>query len=944
MLVSRSGLSPVMVGRDSELAQLRRIATEATQPAIALIGGEPGIGKTRLASELATCVPPGTRRLLSQADPGGAGQPYQLVLDLVPDADDELVKQLRAADPMHRPAAAVALLRSVVGTGPALLIVDDLHWADPESLAVFEQLEEVTTGPLLLVGTYRPEELSRRHPLAVLLERLDRRRGVTHLRLTRLTPAGTASFLAAVYGRAPGRRTVSTLHDRTGGNPFFLEELLKAAGDTDLDEIGHQPLPWNLAEVLRSQLDGLADQQRQVVEAAAVLGSRVSFDLLATVTGLAESTMLAALGDLVHRGLLVEVEEDLFGFRHTLTREAVTGEMLGRQRRRIHEAALAELQASPDPDLAAVAAHARGAGRYDDLIDAARRGATERLAAGSAYAALILAELGLAEAPDDFPLLVLAGAAAWRAGYIDDAHRHSARALRATSDDGSRVAALTQLIRVAWERGEPTEMAEYTAQVQALSEVLPDGKMRAKAMAAVAQSYMLRGEHDRAVDWADRAYAVAAQHDLKAVCRLALLEKGSALVCHPDSAEQGQRLLAEVAADSEAAGCFLEAARGWHNLFWFLPAGDPAAAEVLERARIAAERAGVVGMASAGYPEGLAQLAITDGDLDAAIGLLERVQRVDLHAVSTDPAHDPPLAVPAGPTMGAYLRGRLAQLYLERGDLDAAEALLADGPDARRWRTVSRGITFQLACHRGDLPEARRLLSKLLATPEEPLGAKALHCQVSAALTVGLSPDELRPLQQRRCLDQKGQNDSEHPLRLLIEAQLAEAEGRVERALPDYLAAVAGRHAAPPSCRGTAAVGAARCLLRLGQVQAAREQLADADAALAKWPGWRRDQLVELRRRLDPAQVAGEADDGPLTAREQEVAVLIGEGLTNAEIARRLVISRKTVAVHVSHILAKLAMSSRTQVAAWVARGDAAAAWAVTGPTSAGAVSRAGSS
>jgi DNA-binding CsgD family transcriptional regulator len=917
MLVSRAGLSPVMVGRDAELAHLRRLATMATAPTIALIGGEPGIGKTRLASELIRAQAPGTTLLLGQADSTGFAQPYQLLLDLAGERP-ELTTPVRdaSADAMERNRAAVDLLRTLIGTGPALLVIDDIHWADPESLAIFEQLDEVTAGPLLLVGTYRPEELSRRHPLAEVLARLDRRRGVTHLRLQRLAPADTARFLAAVYGHPPARRTVTALHHRTGGNPFFLEELLKAAGDTELDEIHLQPLPWNLAEALRSQLDGLAPDRRQVVEAAAVLGARVPFDLLATVTGRDEPDLIAALRELVDCGLLVEAEDDQFGFRHALTREAVAGELLARQRRRLHEAALEALLASPDPDPGRVTKHARGAGRFGDMMAAARRGAADRLAAGAPYAALTVAEHALEEVPDDPELLGLAATAGWRSGYLGDAQRYAKRALRAATDDAQRVAALTQLMRVAWEQSELADMDNYTEQVRALTETVPDSEVRTRAIAAVAQAYMLRdggpnGPGD-AIVWAERACEAAERHGLKDVRLAALVEKGSALLHDASTVAEGRRLLTETAAEAEHAGAHLEAARGLHNLFWCMFPGEHLTAEILERMRVNAKRAGLTGMALGAYYAGKAWLAHRDGDLDGAIAVLEEARRVDRNVITFDAAGDGPIAVHLGLSSGVHLGDSLAALYIEHGDLDAAEALVADLPSARKARKAAAGLAFQLACRRGEVAAARELLAKL---PEAHDGS-SVHNLLAAGLAAGLPVELLWPLVEHDTRYGKSGDDA---LRPLLTGQLAEAQQEYERALADY-----ERLAAAESPKisvahlGTAAVGAARCLIQLGRLDEARAALAAAQGHLARWAGWRRVELMAVARRLGVA--TGVASDSVLTPREREVAALLADGLTNSEIARRLVISRKTVAVHVSHILGKLEMTSRAQVAAWVAR------------------------
>ena len=235
-------------------------------------------------------------------------------------------------------------MRDLTSRAPSVLVFDDLHWADSESVALFERLAEPGSGPRLLVGTYRPDALHRRHPTAELVPRLERRHAVTHIHLDRLSVADVGSFLAAVYGRIPSYRVIEALHARTGGNPFFLEELLAAAHEDDPDELMSQPLPWSLGELVRSQLDDLTAEQRCVLETAAVLGRRVGFDILATVSGYAEDELIPILRHLVARGLLIEAEADVFSFRHALAREAIESDLLGRERRRLHQAALDALR------------------------------------------------------------------------------------------------------------------------------------------------------------------------------------------------------------------------------------------------------------------------------------------------------------------------------------------------------------------------------------------------------------------------------------------------------------------------------------------------------------------------------------------------------------------------------------------------------------------------
>src|SRR5262249_482596 len=154
------------------------------------------------------------------------------------------------------------------------------------------------------------------------------------------------------------------------------EELIRDRESGDIDDLSGMPLPWSLADVLRRQTADLDTQPRRVLEAAAVLGQRIPFDLLACVTAVDEVELIAALPQLVGRGVLVESGDDEFMFRHALLREAITGSLLGRERRRLHEAALDALLArgsvaSADP-MAAPSASSRsrtatGAQRYGPL-------------------------------------------------------------------------------------------------------------------------------------------------------------------------------------------------------------------------------------------------------------------------------------------------------------------------------------------------------------------------------------------------------------------------------------------------------------------------------------------------------------------------------------------------------------------------------------------------
>jgi DNA-binding CsgD family transcriptional regulator len=911
-----------MVGRSAELDRLSRLVGAGAEPTVALVAGEPGIGKTRLVQELVSQVPAGTRVLAGQADPGTESRPMELFLDAlgrVPSDDHaELVDAVRdttrAAD--ERVRAGVELVRQLTAGLTGVVVFEDLHWADLESVGVFEQLAEPGGGRLLVVGTYRPDGLSRRHPASEMLPRLERRHSVTHIQLGRLSPAEVNAFLTVVLGRAPSFQVVEALHSRTGGNPFFLEELVASAGNVPEDDLDDMPLPWTVAELVRAQVDELDADVRRIVTAASVLGRRVSFDVLASVTQTSEDDLITLLRAAVDSGLLVETEPDVFSFHHEIAREAIEGGLLGRERRRLHEAALDALRAAGSRDRLALARHARGAGRYDDMVAEARLGAHESLAVGSSYQARHLAEIGLSEAEDDLDLLSAAARAAWLAGLLDDAAAHGDRWLRLArehDDVSEEAAALSLRMRVAREAGDIEAMAAFTDALIEAIDRLPDDEQRARAMAAVAQSYMLRYHVEATYEWADKARALAEAHDLADVRLAAMVEKGSAMMHDPDGVREGRTLLEAAAAEAERTGEHLLATRALNNLMWharqWSDVGDVRA--LIERKRRQAEAAGFDLFPRGEQPADLAQLAAVEGDLDGAIAYLDEGWRAyhSSHVPWTD---------------RRWLAVFRAGLALEAGDLEAAAHFVDESkPATQRTAAAVAGLDFHLACRQGAVDRARVLLRALEAAVADAGVAdpSQTHDVLAAALRAGIGPGEMRPLVAQAGSYVGHRLAADHAWRRLLDAQLAEAEGRTGEAAELYTAAAETLVLAPEILaghRGTAHVGAARCLVAEGRLDEARVQADAAAPYLARWRGWRVDELVAMQRRLG----LGPEPSGPeaLTPREREVVALLAEGLTNSQLAERLYISPRTAAVHVSNILAKLGMSSRTEAAAWAVR------------------------
>jgi len=332
--------------------------------------------------------------------------------------------------------------------------------------------------------------------------------------------------------------------------------------------------------------------------------------------------------------------------------------------------------------------------------------------------------------------------------------------------------------------------------------------------------------------------------------------------------------------------------------------------------RAAAERVGFDSMAGAAHAQGLADLAEWEGDLGSALAALDDGRVADRGYLMT--------------TRGSWFGVHEAGLLLERGDVERAARIadeLATAPGKKRWFL---GLATHVVFRQGKLDEGFRLAAQLAAEADDmrprqdtgQLPASTVHTIISAALRSGAPAERLRPLADRICSRPYGHavapsGDLEAG-KYLVDAQLVEALGDPETALAGYRRAALAENSLFPYERGTARVGAARCLIALGRIDEARDEAAIAEELLAKWEGWRLEELEAVRRRLG----TGGAVAGPaaLTPREREVVALLTEGLSNAELAARLFISPKTAAVHVSNVLAKLGVASRVEAAAWAIR------------------------
>ena len=453
-----------MIGRVGALARLTALVAGAEvgsgdEPAVALVSGEAGIGKTRLVSELVRGGPDGEAEpahvVLLGSRPGSENRP----LDLFTALHDEAAADHEA--PSER--AVLDHIAALCADGPTVVVVDDVHWIDTDSAAVVDEMSRRPWSSLVLVVTYRSGVLRRGSPGGELVARLERR-AIEQVRLERLERNEVGALIEAITADQPSSALVDAVAHRSDGNPFVVEELtralLRSRTDTaaDAELVSSVELPWSLGDAVRQQLSGLTDHERLAVEAMAILDDAASFDTIAAVAELGSDDLVKALRELVSTGIAEEVGDDTFSLAHALMGDAISQQLLGRERRRLHENALdalrRECEARGDtPDDAALLQHAVGAGRYDEVLALARSGARSALDGGRAFLALRLAAQGLDEAPDDAELLGVATDAAWRLDFLDEAAETAERWV-GVAVGRDRVIALQHEGRVAYERAD----------------------------------------------------------------------------------------------------------------------------------------------------------------------------------------------------------------------------------------------------------------------------------------------------------------------------------------------------------------------------------------------------------------------------------------------------------------------------------------------------------
>jgi DNA-binding CsgD family transcriptional regulator/tetratricopeptide (TPR) repeat protein len=974
------------VGRTNELALLHQLLARAGdgEPLVALLGGEAGVGKTRLVEQLAASVRErGVRVLGGGCVPlGEEGLPFAPVIEALRGlADDLNADELQAvAGPARQelgrllpnlpwggeaaagpPVASrvrqgrlfellLGVVQRLASTVPLLWVLEDLHWADRSTRDLLAFLATyLRSGRVLVVGSFRSDELDRRHPLRRLLGELVRNRRVVRLELPRFRRAELAELLAGLLGEQPPAQQVDDVYARSGGNPFFAEELVLAGADPGV-------LPPSLREVLLARVVRLGDRTQQLLRVAAAAGPGVTQPLLAAVTGLDDPQLLEGLHEAVDQQLLLpEAGGDGYVFRHALLAEAVYGELLPGERVRLHTALATALEAGiegegpPASRAARLAYHWAAAGDQPRALTASLQAASAAEGVSAFAEAQLQLEraLGLwdrvpdAEARagmDRVALLARCAEAAYGAGDPGRAAQLVRQALALVDEvhQPQRAGLLhEQLARCLRLLADPEALGE---QQQAVRLVAPEPSAeRARVLGSLAQLLVLVARFTEARKVAEEAIAIAQQVGARAEEANARTALGSALgyLGDPDAGlaelEAARRLATQAGDVVVVMRAITSRSDG------LVAAGRPE--EAVAVALDGIEEARRLGLARFFGPI----LAGNATDALLALGRWDQAEQLSREVLETSPS---------GPAYKALPLARAA-LELGLGDLDAAQARLqavrhllpAPIPESQRTGPLFAGLA-ELALWRGDPDQAKQLVAQAVPLVE----ANPRHAAPIYALGVRVEADRAELARDRHSgqppgddvtatalLDRLGQAAAGPAAAGLPELAAWHATARAERTRqagqPDqaaWAAAVATwEQLGQPYRSAYAGYRHAEALLATGDRDSAAVVLGRAAEVTGRLGARLLDAEIRAlarRARLDLAPPAGAtvpaagaptpAEQLGLTPREVEVLALVAAGRSNRQIAQALFISPKTVGVHVSNILAKLGVAGRVEAAA----------------------------
>jgi len=804
----------------------------------------------------------------------------------------------------------------------------------------------LTSERILVVGSYRPDELGRSHPLRPQLAELERDPRAHRIALVPFTREQLAEQLTDILGAAPDPDLLERLWTRGGGNPMFGEELLAAGLD------GRGAAPDTLRDALMLRIERLSEPAQELLRLVAV-GERLDHPLLEAISGLETRALRDALREAVEGHVLVAPDDGVYRFRHALLREVVEGDLLPGERSALHLtlARALELRIPQDSGAqitAAVAHHFAAAGDQAAALAAAVRAAAaaERVHAHAEAAALLDRALELwdrvpePEARAGADRVTVLTRAADAAGALGDPGRQLALLEAALADlgpqpDAQRTARILESTARAQRHLNRSEASIATLE-RALELVERSGEdgdpsARANLLSGLARALMIIGRYDDAAHGAERALRVAAAANLPVVEGQArnTLGYSRAMTGEVDAGADDLREAIRIAREQARPSDLAEGYDNYADMLHVLGRSD-AAREVVAEGRRAVEgrRPGAMTWLDLKLAEiafdvgewelsetvlpaeqpwtgtqtrlgiGLRRAALAGGrgDHAAATELLARLE--PMAADSSEPQFLGPLAV-----LHTDLRCR-------DGDVDAARAAVDEGleriaatGDASHGAALSAaGVTVE-----ADAAERARDVGDAEAESAALRRLDALLARVAAAAIPS------RPV--------------ECALLVGARAEAARAAGRRDPAAYARAAAAwdeVGRREPAGRMRWREAEAHAET----GDRDAAAEAARAAHATAVSLPaGWLRGEIERLAARarltLDPDVADSDGEPGPpeedafgLTSREGQVLALLAEGATNREIGETLFMAEKTASVHVSRILTKLNARSRTEAAA----------------------------
>lgn len=880
---------------------------------------------------------------------------------LIPELGSTLAPAQDASERYRIHESLVSLFRALAQRSPLVVAIEDLHWADEATLELLPYLVRGLRGDgVLIIASYRPDDLGTAPAAEAALADLERGRMADHLELVGLSAADTARVIQAALRLEypPTRELVDAIHERCEGNPFFTEEVLKALadrGDIVLADgrwhveraVATGAIPASVRIAVERRTAFLSPTARRVLQLAAVIGRRFDFDLLREVADVPDRDLAAALREAIAAQLVVTdipVEGDeRYSFRHALTREVILGELLQPERRVLHSSVghILEARASEDPSgyVEELAYH------FDEAADATgacrfHAAAGRRAVNGFAFQrSLRHLERALALTPaNDSSLAELQFDIADAAALCVELPRSSraadeaARLFEEAGDPDRAGIALYRAAGAYWDSGD--SVAAASCRERGLRLLEPRGDSAALALLYTQHAHVanLDGRHEDAVGYADRAVAMARKTSALHAEVVGLRWLGLALAQRGD--REGVERLRQCLALAREHELVREVQIAYLFLIGATLAGGATWVEVRPLMDDRVRHAERYGFASDQLLSEQCGYAMSTGDWDAAEQYALRTRSATIWAAAAELSRAFMLTAREGPARGVPL------------SIAATARMIAAGD--RQWVAMASASSCQLMLLAGDmrgvLDEAARLADLLAEDYFNPGVSAGAVCALTAARELGDSAALEQWIERASTHISHDAGLHQRSRRAAARAERLVLEGNVDGAISALTDNFTLQDPKGAQMAGAVAYWSLLpiTLMRLRHVDLLLQRGSTSDRAAAESQleyvvaFWRKAEAAYYLRTL--SAWAGEHGirfpapevDAPavgirtptvsrLTAREREVAALVSQGLSNRDIAARLVISERTAEGHVEQVRNKLGFHSRSQIAAWVA-------------------------